>query len=56
VTTRDNPFFARALVNRYWKHFFNRGLIEPEDDMRESNPPANPELLDALAQEYEMAA
>lgn len=49
---KDNPFFAKALVNRYWKHFFNRGLIEPEDDMRESNPPANPELLNALAQSF----
>jgi len=45
----DNPYFARALVNRYWKHFFGRGLVEPEDDMRASNPPSNPELLDALA-------
>jgi hypothetical protein len=44
-----NPFFARALVNRYWKHFFGRGLVEPEDDMRVTNPPAHPELLDALA-------
>lgn len=49
---KDNPFFAKALVNRYWKHFFNRGLIEPEDDMRESNPPANPELLNALAKSF----
>lgn len=47
-----NPFFARALVNRYWKHFFNRGLVEPEDDMRETNPATNPELLDALAGEF----
>ena len=45
----SNPFFAKALVNRYWKHFFKRGLIEPEDDIRESNPASNPELLDALA-------
>lgn len=52
MTAKQNPFFARALVNRYWKHFFNRGLIEPEDDMRESNPPANPELLDALAKSF----
>lgn len=44
-----NPFFAKALVNRYWKHFFRRGLVEPEDDIRDSNPPSNPELLDALA-------
>ena len=45
----DNPFFARALVNRYWKHLMGRGLVEPEDDMRVTNPPSNPELLDGLA-------
>ena len=43
-----NPFFAKALVNRYWKHFFKRGLIEPEDDIRDTNPPSNPALLAAL--------
>jgi hypothetical protein len=48
----DNPFFARALVNRYWKHFFGRGLVEPEDDLRASNPPSNPALLDALAADF----
>ncbi len=47
-----NPFFARALVNRYWKHFFSRGIVEPEDDMRATNPPSNPELLDALAKHF----
>lgn len=47
-----NPFFARALVNRYWKHFFQRGLIEPEDDIRESNPPSNPELLAGLEKHF----
>jgi hypothetical protein len=52
MTSRDNPFFARSLANRYWKHFFNRGLVEPEDDMRETNPPTNPELLDALAAHF----
>ncbi len=52
IGSKENPFFAKALVNRYWKHFFNRGLIEPEDDMRDSNPPANPELLDALAKSF----
>jgi hypothetical protein len=45
----DNPFFARALVNRYWKHFFGRGVVDPEDDMRATNPATNPQLLDALA-------
>ena len=48
----DNPYFARALVNRYWKHFFGRGLVEPEDDLRTSNPPTHPELLDALAEDF----
>ncbi len=48
----DNPFFAKALVNRYWKHFFKRGLIEPEDDIRDSNPPTNPELLAALERHF----
>jgi hypothetical protein len=52
VTSKKNPYFARSLVNRYWKHFFNRGLVEPEDDMRETNPPTNPELLDALAAHF----
>ncbi len=48
----DNPFFARAVVNRYWKHFLGRGPVEPEDDMRATNPPSNPELLDALADDF----
>ncbi len=48
----DNPFFARALVNRYWKHFFGRGLVDPEDDMRVTNPASNPKLLDALARDF----
>lgn len=50
--TSTNPFFAKALVNRYWKHFFQRGLIEPEDDIRDSNPPTNPELLAALEKHF----
>jgi hypothetical protein len=48
----DNPFFAKAIVNRYWKHFFKRGLIEPEDDIRDTNPPTNPELLGALEDHF----
>jgi hypothetical protein len=52
MTAKDNRFFARSLVNRYWKHFLNRGLVEPEDDMRDTNPPTNPELLDALARNF----
>jgi hypothetical protein len=49
---KNNPFFAKALVNRYWKHFFQRGLIEPEDDIRDTNPPSNPALLAALEQHF----
>jgi hypothetical protein len=52
MTARDNPYFSRALVNRYWKHFFGRGLVDPEDDMRATNPASNPELLDALAHHF----
>jgi hypothetical protein len=52
MASPDNKFFARALVNRYWKHFFGRGLIEPEDDIRDTNPPTNPELLAALEQHF----
>ena len=48
MSSPENPFFAKAVVNRYWKHFFKRGLIEPEDDIRDTNPPTNPELLAAL--------
>lgn len=52
MTEPGNPFFARSLVNRYWKHFFATGLVEPEDDLRVTNPPTNPELMDALAREF----
>ena len=48
----DNPFFAEALVNRMWGHFLGRGLYHEVDDLRETNPPSNPELLDALAQDF----
>jgi hypothetical protein len=52
MSDKVNPFFAKALANRYWKHFFKRGLIEPEDDIRDTNPPTNPELLEALAKYF----
>ncbi len=52
MSSPENPFFAKALVNRYWKHFFHRGLIEPEDDIRDTNPPSNPELLAALEHHF----
>lgn len=49
LTAPGNPWFARTLVNRLVAHFFGRGLIEPVDDARLTNPASNPELLDALA-------
>ena len=49
MVDKQNRFFAKSIANRYWKHFLGRGLVEPEDDMRVTNPPSNPELLDALA-------
>jgi hypothetical protein len=52
MTNPENPFFAKALANRYWKHFMGRGLVEPEDDLRVTNPPSNPELLDGLANAF----
>lgn len=48
----ENPYFAKALVNRLWGHFYGRGLVHEVDDMRETNPPSNPELLDALANDF----
>ena len=52
MANKENTFFAPALVNRYWKHFFGRGLVDPEDDMRATNPATNPELLNDLAQDF----
>lgn len=52
MTAADNPFFARTMVNRMWGHFLGRGIIHPIDDARSTNPPSNPELLDALARDF----
>ncbi len=49
--TRDNPQFARNMANRVWFHLLGRGIIDPVDDFRDSNPPSNPALLDALGRE-----
>jgi hypothetical protein len=49
ITAPENPFFARNIVNRFWGYYMGRGLVEPLDDMRATNPASNPELLDALA-------
>ncbi len=52
MTASNNPFFARTMVNRMWGHFLGRGIIHPIDDSRSTNPPSNPELLDALARDF----
>jgi hypothetical protein len=52
LTSPKNPFFARGMVNRYWSYFFHRGIIEPVDDIRNTNPPINPALLDALTKDF----
>jgi len=52
VTAKDNPFFAKSTVNRVWSYFFGRGIIDPVDDIRASNPPSNPALLDAMTKDF----
>jgi hypothetical protein len=52
IADPKNPFFARAQVNRVWFHLFGRGIVEPNDDFRASNPPSNNPLLEALAQDF----
>ena len=51
LISKDNPFFAKAIANRIWSYFFSRGIIEPVDDIRASNPAVNPALLDALTKD-----
>src|SRR5207302_3134953 len=46
------PFFARAVVNRVWRNFLGRGLVEAEDDLRQTNPSSNDELFEALARDF----
>ncbi len=52
LTRPANPWFARNMANRVWAHFLGRGLVEPVDDVRTTNPATNPELLDALARHF----
>lgn len=61
MTRPDNPYFARLVANRLWKHFLGRGLVEPEDDLRSTNPATNEPLLDYLtaqvvARRYDLKA
>ena len=52
MTRKDNPFLAQATVNRLWSHLLGRGIIDPVDDIRSSNPPSNGPLLDALTKDF----
>lgn len=52
LTSDDNPYFAKAIVNRLWKRMMGRGLVEPADDFRATNPSTHPELLNKLAADF----
>ena len=52
LTAPENPLFARGMVNRVWSYFYARGIIEPVDDVRSTNPPINPALLEALTKNF----
>ncbi len=52
LASPENPWFARNVVNIVWDHYMGVGIVEPVDDVRVSNPPSNPELLDALAEKF----
>lgn len=52
LTQRDNPYFAHNFVNRVWRYYFGRGLVDPVDDFSSANPPSHPALLDELAKEF----
>jgi hypothetical protein len=52
LTSPENPFFAKAAANRVWYHVMGRGIIDPPDDIRDSNPPSNEELLEELTQDF----
>jgi hypothetical protein len=52
LASPENPYFAKNLANLVWAHFFGKGIIDPVDDVRVSNPPSNPELLDEIARKF----
>jgi len=52
LTSSDNDYFSKVEVNRIWAHLFGRGIVNPVDDFRSSNPPSNVELLEALSQDF----
>jgi hypothetical protein len=52
MASRDNPFLARAVVNRVWSHLFGRGLVEPVDDISDQNPASDPQLFQELTDRF----
>jgi hypothetical protein len=52
ITSKDNPFFAKSMANRVWSYFLGKGIIDPVDDIRASNPPSNEALLNALTKDF----
>lgn len=52
LVSKENPYFAKSTVNRFWSYFFSRGIIDPVDDIRAGNPPSNGELLEALTKDF----
>ena len=52
MTAPENPYFAKVIVNRVWADLMGRGIVEPVDDLRATNPPSNGPLLDALADDF----
>eukprot|EP00456_Euglypha_rotunda_P085356 TRINITY_DN860_c1_g1_i6.p1 TRINITY_DN860_c1_g1~~TRINITY_DN860_c1_g1_i6.p1 ORF type:complete len:818 (-),score=242.23 TRINITY_DN860_c1_g1_i6:150-2603(-) len=52
LTSAENPFFSKSVVNRIWGHLMGRGIVEPVDDFRDSNPPSNARLLDELSKQF----
>jgi hypothetical protein len=52
MTSKDNPMFAKSMANRTWSYFLGRGIIDPVDDIRASNPPSNAPLLEALTEDF----
>lgn len=52
LVSKENPFFAKAIVNRVWSYFLGKGIIDPVDDIRASNPPVNAALLEALTKDF----
>ena len=52
LTASENPYFARAMVNRFWSLMFGRGLVDPVDDLRDTNPASHPDLLNNLAEDW----